>query len=166
MIRKGWTDRILGWFCVIGVFAWVTSVEMRLSYDRQWRVAAQDVIRDFAVAERGMRLRNEAWDIYMSQRINESGGNLQLYFGPPDSNDAELIQAADGYGSGVDGPGIDDDAIRRLCESGRVCEVMGHQWQPCPVTWLADIDGMEEALDWRPRCGLCGKVKNERDYLE
>jgi hypothetical protein len=96
MIRKGWTDRILGWFCVIGVFAWVTSVEMRLSYDRQWRVAAQDVIRDFAVAERGMRLRNEAWDIYMSQRINESGGNLQLYFGPPDSNDAELIREAIG----------------------------------------------------------------------
>ena len=50
---------------------------------------------------------------------------------------------------------VSDDFIRELCQSGRVCEVMGHQWQ--------DYTYMN--LDYRPdvvadqRCGLCGKTR-------
>ena len=48
--------------------------------------------------------------------------------------------------------------IRQLCESGRVCEVMGHQWQ---VDWHGILtDGGGEKI-----CGLCGKHKTYQ-YVE
>ena len=54
----------------------------------------------------------------------------------------------------------DPNAIRRLCESGRVCEVTGHQWG-------MDIERMSQ-LNLKPpgwegrKCHLCGKVEQRQ----
>jgi len=42
---------------------------------------------------------------------------------------------------------LDDASIRLLCRSGRVCRIMGHQWNFIPDSRL-----------WE--CGLCGKQKS------
>ena len=49
----------------------------------------------------------------------------------------------------------DEDMIRKLAETGRICEVMGHCWEDYTYTYL----------DYRPdvigdqRCRLCGKTR-------
>jgi len=44
---------------------------------------------------------------------------------------------------------VEDDFIRHLAESGRVCEVMGHQWQ------YYYIEGPDDGQ----KCALCGKTR-------
>lgn len=51
-------------------------------------------------------------------------------------------------GDVMSGVTLTDDAIRCLAESGRICEVMGHQWSWPEVGYSGSI-----------RCGLCGVVR-------
>ncbi len=57
---------------------------------------------------------------------------------------------------------MSSDSIRRLCASGRVCEVMGHPWKPW-VTVEVRSDEVNEpglllyTLPFKRRCDLCGK---------
>jgi len=44
---------------------------------------------------------------------------------------------------------VADDAIRQLAESGRICEVLGHQWQ------YHYIEGPDDGQ----KCDLCGKTR-------
>jgi len=46
---------------------------------------------------------------------------------------------------------ITEDALRRLCQEGRVCAVLGHQWQYDP--------GVAPGYVFRETCGVCGKEK-------
>lgn len=50
----------------------------------------------------------------------------------------------------------DKRAIRRLCESGKVCEVMGHQW---------GLDYFTNAL-YKEKCGLCGRQRQKTHVSE
>ena len=53
---------------------------------------------------------------------------------------------------------ISDTTIRELGESGRICEVFGHQWQYIPNLYTTDT----HLLDRPPKrkCGICGKVQH------
>lgn len=55
---------------------------------------------------------------------------------------------------------LTDAAIRRLCRTGRVCKVMGHQWHTPEGFYPAVYPGPSDV------CGLCGEEKPIAVYCE
>ena len=64
---------------------------------------------------------------------------------------------------------IPDSFIRSLCESGRVCEVMGHQWE----MYEGDVgciihDGwyFNTESPTQEKCRLCGAIRTKKETWE
>lgn len=64
------------------------------------------------------------------------------------------------------------ETIRRLCESGRVCEVIGHRWvettiwpKPDPVQSRYGTYELIPPIGVKRTCDICGKTQTQ-DYIE
>ena len=154
---------------IAAVLLWLGGIGVQLLDDRQWRRDATSLLRDMGTViqdhERRLSIAVVPPDAPLSKahdapdirwRVDTNAIRRPALSGP------DLIrEALEIAGFVPDAQGVyrvSDDSVRRLCASGRVCEVMGHCWQ--------DIAPQGASSLWRPRCGLCGAVKNERDYLE
>lgn len=58
---------------------------------------------------------------------------------------------------------ITEDSVRRLCTSGRVCAVLGHQWDIEFINLPTSINGGPYGPgEHEEKCCICGRVRNRK----
>lgn len=78
-----------------------------------------------------------------------------------DQNDMTHI-TAEGVELIFDGPNmlITDDSIKHLCNTGRVCEAIGHKWvNTSDYSYGCAVYGCtDDHADYKKTCSICGKI--------
>ena len=117
--------------------------EVQVMEGGEWRCVNPD-IRRIANANETLQLNFEATDpAYCDVAITD--GSELLY-----NLDTKLLTISD-----ANEVKVEDSFVRHLAESGRICEVLGHQWEDYVYTYALHRPNVVGDQ----RCGLCGKTR-------